>query len=106
MTLHDLTHELFEPLVGQKFKISADDRTFEFELVDVEVLPVRNRRRRSTSPPRRAPFSLFFVGEPLLSQSMYPVQHDALGAEPLKIFIVPVSQLAGGEGYEYEAVFT
>ena len=101
--LDGLTHQTFEPLIGQKFKVTAGE-TFEFELVDVEQLPVGRRSRRA-APLKRAPFSIFFVGQPLLPQAIYEFQHDALGSAPLKIFIVPVGEAQGG-GYEYEAVFT
>jgi len=103
--LDKLTYESFQPLIGQKFKVSIDEaQTFEFELTDVEALQVGRRSRRPGAPPRRQPFSLFFTGEPLLPQAMYPLQHDAFGKDPLNIFIVPVGKVEGG--YEYEAVFT
>jgi len=102
--LETLTRDSFEPLIGQKFRLSLDDaRTFDFELVDVEALPVA-RRHRSDAKPKREPFSLFFTAEPLLPQAMYLLQHDAFGKEPLKIFIVPIGKK--GSGYEYEAIFT
>lgn len=104
--LDKLTREQFEPLIGQVFTLTLPDATYPLELVDVEELPPpRRRSRRNVTPPSRAPFSLFFTGEPLLPQAMYPVQHDAFGKEPLQIFIVPVAEAEGG-GYEYEAVFT
>ena len=99
--LDKITHEMFEPLIGQKFKLTAGE-TFEFELVDVEPLPVGRRSRRAAAP-RRPSFSIFFVGKPLLPQATYPMQHDAFGSEPMNIFIVPVGQVENG--YEYEAVF-
>lgn len=104
--LETLTHEMFEPLIGQTFTLTNADQSFAFALTDVEPLPTQRRRSRQTAaPPRRAPFSLFFVGEPLLPQAMYPLQHDAFGSDPMTIFIVPVGEAEGG-GYEYEAVFT
>jgi hypothetical protein len=102
--LETLTLESFEPLIGQQFKLTlADAQQLEFKLVDVEELPT-GRRRRNAPEPRRKPFSIFFTGPSLLPQSIYPMQHDAFGAEPLTIFIVPVGEVEGG--YEYEAVFT
>ncbi|HYI11938.1 MAG TPA: hypothetical protein VEK57_22980 [Thermoanaerobaculia bacterium] len=102
--LDKVTVETFEPLIGQKFKLTLPDaQVLELELVDVEELPT-GRRRRNAPEPRRKPFSIFFTGQPLLPQAIYPLQHDALGAEPLTIFIVPVGEVEGG--YEYEAVFT
>lgn len=103
--LETLTHEKFEPLIGQKFKLTSEDRTYEFELTDVALFPAPRRRSQAAASTRRAPFSVFFVGEPLLPQAMYPLQHDAFGSEPLNVFIVPVGPVQG-RGYEYEAVFT
>lgn len=107
--LETLTRETFEPLIGEKFTLTLpDERTFDFALVDVVELPAARRagrRAAAAPPPRRVPFSIYFTAEPLLPQAMYPMQHDALGKEPLRIFIVPIGQADGG-GYEYEAVFT
>jgi len=102
--LDKLTLETFEPLIGHKFTVTLPDTDpVEFELVDVEELPT-GRTRRNAPEPRRKPFSVFFTGQPLLPQAIYPIHHDALGASPLDIFIVPVGKVEGG--YEYEAVFT
>ena len=104
--LDTVTHETFEPLIGQKFILSTPEQTeHPFELTYVEQLPVPRRRSRTPAAPRRAPFSIFFVGELLLPQAIYPMRHDSFGSEPLNIFIVPLGQAEGG-GYEYEAVFT
>ena len=94
----------FEPLIGQKFEVSAGDQTYVFELVEVEKLQTSGRRRRSAPAPAREPFSIFFIGEPLLPQATYPMKHAAFGDSPLPIFIVPLGPAEGG--YEYEAVFT
>lgn len=102
--LDKVTHETFEPLIGQRFTLSHEDQQYAFELTDVEQLPVARRRSRRATEPRRASFSLFFIGEPLLPQAIYPMRHEALGADPMSIFIVPVGEIEGG--YEYEAVFT
>lgn len=102
--LDTLTLDTFEPLIGQKFKITlSDSQVVDFELVDVEELPI-GRRRRNAPELKRKPFSLFFVGEPRLEQAMYPMAHQVFGDEPLSIFIVPVAKVEGG--FEYEAVFT
>ena len=103
--LDQLTHETFEPLIGQKFRVTLpDSNVIEMELVDVEELPTGTRRRRHTPEFKRKPFSLFFKGAERLGQSMYPMQHEVLGEEPQSIFIVPVAEVEGG--YEYEAIFT
>ena len=102
--LDKLTLETFAPLVGQKFKLTLpDSQAVDLELVYVEELPT-GRKRRNAPEPVRKPFSLFFTGEPKLPQAMYPIQHEALGADPVQIFIVPVGKVEGG--FEYEAVFT
>lgn len=104
--LETLTYEMFEPLVGQKFTLTNGEETHAFELTFVEPLPIpRRKSRKPNAPEKRAPFSIFFTGEPLLPQAMYPLQNDAFGSEPMTIFIVPVGEAEGG-GYEYEAVFT
>lgn len=102
--LEKLTHEMFEPLIGQKFQVTAPDHeSLEFELVDVEPLPTPRRRSRRAETPKRAPFSLFFVGPVLLPQAMYSFQHETFGPEPMSIFVVPVARTEAG--FEYEAVF-
>jgi len=104
--LDKLTRHSFEPLIGQKFRLSVpDSATIDLELVEVELLPAGRRSRRAGQAPRREPFSLFFTAASLLPQAMYPIQHDAFGSDPLPIFIVPIGKADGG-GYEYEAVFT
>jgi hypothetical protein len=103
--LDTVTHETFESLIGQKFTLFTPDQAqHQFELTDVEQLPIPRRRSRAAADSRRAPFSIFFIGEPLLPQAIYPIRHDALSSEPLNIFIVPLGKAEGG--YEYEAVFT
>jgi hypothetical protein len=102
--LETLTHESFEPLIGQAFKLTLPDaQVLEFKLSDVEELPI-GRRRRNAPELKRKPFSIFFIGRALLPQAIYPMHHDALGTEPLEIFIVPLGEAE--DGYEYEAVFT
>src|SRR5215218_4284386 len=93
--LDKISREDFEPLIGQKFVLTAaEGETFDFSLVDVVELPPPRSLGRGRQPVpetvRRAPFSLFFRGQPLLPQATYAIQNDALGAEPISIFIVPV----------------
>ena len=102
--LDQLTLDVFEPVIGQKFEVTLpDSEIVNFELVDVEELPT-GRRRRNAPALRRKPFSIFFLAPVLVPQSMYPIRHEVLGEEPVPIFIVPVGEADGG--YEYEAVFT
>ena len=102
--LETMTLETFEPLIGEKFKVRVSESEFDdFELIDVEELPV-GRRRRNAPALLRKPFSIFFVARTLLPQAMYPFEHAALGDGPVEIFIVPVAKTEAG--IEYEAVFT
>ena len=102
--LDQLTHESFEPLIGQTFKLTAKEQEYDFRLVDVEQLPVSGRKRRDERAPKRRPFSIFFIGAPLLPQAIYSMKHEAFGDTVLPIFIVPIGPAEGG--YQYEAVFT
>jgi Domain of unknown function (DUF6916) len=58
--------------------------------VSGQVFPAHEGRRNPHRPGR--------------IQAMYSIQHEALGADPHAIFIVPVGKVEGG--FEYEAVFT
>jgi hypothetical protein len=62
-----------------------------------------NELGTSLSDGLRAPFSVTFVGpsEPVLSQRIYVIGHEALGA--LELFLVPIGPY--GQGMRYEAVF-
>lgn len=103
--LDTFTFDMFEPLIGQKFQLTLpDSQVIDVELVDVEELPTGRKRRNAPESTRRKPFSLFFRGQPLLPQAMYPILHERIGPEPVQIFIVPVGQVEAG--YEYEAIFT
>jgi hypothetical protein len=103
--LDKVTLDNFEPLIGQKFTVTRPgEEPVDFELVDVEELPV-GRRRRNAPELKRKPFSIFFTAPLLLPQATYLMRHDLFGAEPVQIFIVPIGEVKGG-GYEYEAVFT
>ena len=101
--LENLTHEMFEPHIGETFVLTLDaSEKMDLKLVDVEELPI-GRRRRNAPELRRKPFSLFFTAALRLPQAMYPITHPVLGGTE-EIFIVPVGEVDGG--YEYEAVFT
>jgi hypothetical protein len=90
--LEALTTADFAPLLHESFRISADDQSFDAELVQVTEIP--------REPGGRAPFSLVFEGgpSPPLPQRIYRVEHDELGA--LEIFLVPIA------ADRYEAIFT
>lgn len=96
MNLEDVTLAMFEPLVGDTFALDAGAGE-PLELVLTAATPAGEQ------PGGRAPFSLAFHGprEPLLPQSIYRLEHAALGA--LEIFVVPLGQDA--DATRYEAIF-
>ena len=91
--LGTLTVADFEPLRGDRFRVSSDGATpFESELIEITEL------ERALGG--RAPFSLVFRGGPRrsLEQRIYRVEHDNLGA--LEIFLVPIA------ADRYQAIFS
>jgi hypothetical protein len=90
--LEALTTADFEPLLNDRFTISADGQAFDAELVEVTEI--------QRAPGGRVPFSLVFQGGPTppLPQRIYGVEHERLGA--IEIFLVPIA------ADRYEAVFT
>ncbi len=96
--LAELTHAVFEPLVGS---------TFQLRLNPAETLPlVLTQVRVASQTPAatlRQGFSLIF-GSALpghVPQHIYTLEHPALGA--LDLFIVPIGPNA--DGMQYQAVF-
>jgi hypothetical protein len=99
--LRSLTYETVRGYLGQNFQIRFDDgRTIDLNLEHVDLLMEKHINPRM----KRDAFSMQFRGPlaPQLSQSTYPIYHDALGG-PLHIFLVPLSRAENG--YLYEAVF-
>jgi hypothetical protein len=104
MKLSELTLETAQPLVNTVFQVTTEGGTVELTLIEVAPFDLPRRPTRGAQQPKRAPFSLFFVGpaEPALKQRMYHFRSDKVEFETL--FIVPIGRDA--EGTEYEAVFT
>ena len=103
MHLGDLTIETAKPFEGTTFTLTLPDGvTTTMKLDEVREYAMNQRRRKAT--PKRAPFSLFFLGEPamVLPQAMYTLSSEALTLT--NIFLVPLSR--DDEATEYEAVFT
>ena len=104
-SLETLTVDVFQPRVGETFRIRASpDHEIEAELVEARALGGGPSRAPSDGSQRRTPFSLSFrtsLTAPL-PQSIYEVVHDELGA--YEIFLVPVGP--DGTGMVYEAIFT
>jgi hypothetical protein len=88
-------------LVDKVFIVTADGNDYALKLF--EASPIELHARRRSQVPKRAPFSIFFLGprEPVLPQAMYSLRSDDAIFESL--FIVPLGR--DEEGAEYEAVF-
>lgn len=99
--LQSLTLETFTPRIGERFRVTAGDgKTMDVTLMEVTALDASTRSPST----QRAPFSLIFLGpvRPVWPQSIYRVDHDAIGS--VDLFLVPVGPRDGG--MQYEAVFT
>lgn len=96
--LDQLTIENFEPLVGTSFWLHENGHKVELRLTRAARVMESEAARL-----KRTAFSLFFLTPVMLPQQIYHLTHDAF-AEPLDIFLVPVSR--DGNAYTVEAVFT
>ncbi len=89
------TIEMFEGHQNSKFRMNyGDSQTAELELVSVTDVGSSERQKQ---------FSLVFLGplEAPISQGIYQVEHDKLGA--LDLFLVPIGR--DNSGVRYEAIF-
>ncbi len=86
----------FTPYLDGRFDLHTANGTVPLKLVRID-------RAGESGRPGGA-FSLLFAAPqgPWLPQSIYPVEHGALGI--MEIFLVPIGSLAGGNGYQ--AIFT
>jgi len=90
-----LEHETFSRNINTTFRISlGESDTLEAVLVTVGEHMLSTQQER---------FALVFRGpvQPLLSQAIYPFEHDEMGE--FSLFIVPLRQ--DDEGTYYEACF-
>lgn len=94
----ELTEAEFSKHADTKFRAMIDGGPVELELVQVKGYAGHPDDQQGMER-----FSLFFTGpaQPLLPQSTYSVEHDAMGA--FALFLVPIKPT--GEGSRYEAVF-
>jgi hypothetical protein len=93
-----LTEKEFSQHVGTKFRVKADDRESELELIEVKGYTSQEIEQGSMER-----FSVFFAGpgDPFLPQRVYAMEHERMGE--FELFLVPI---AGDEkNYRYEAVF-
>jgi hypothetical protein len=98
--LSTVTHREFESCVAERFRLTVEEEpTLELTLDRVEVSEVD-----PTSQESRRSFALVFCGplEPVLSQQIYCLESESLGA--LELFLVPIGP--AGDAMQYEAIFT
>lgn len=95
----ELSLDLFEPLLGQTFQISAGDSTLAAPLIEAT-----NLRETQGAGQLSRQFSLIWRGpsQVRLEQGIYTIAHPALPA--LDLFLVCIGPDA--HGMRYEAVFT
>jgi hypothetical protein len=98
MTLDQLQHSDFAPLLGQTFAVWQGGASLAFTLSSASILG--HRRTGAT----REPFAITFCGASglRLPQGIYLFQNETLGE--LEFFITQLGD--GPRGAEFEAVFT
>ena len=102
--LETFTVDMFEPRVGDKFRIAGDaPASQELTLLSAKVLGTESAKEWSKSSGRE-PFALIFVGpmESAVEQQIYRLEHDEVGN--FEIFLVPIGP--NQQGMRYEAIFT
>lgn len=99
MQIEELNEEVFKQHLNTKFYIPFDDKRVELELV--RVIGDKSSMDKVEGVER---FTLHFLGpsDLYLPQSIYHMEHDALGT--LDIFIVPIG--IQDTRYQYEAIFS
>jgi hypothetical protein len=97
LALDQLESSFFEPLLGERFRLVAEEGTLDLKLVEVSA----NERLRRDN--RRAPFALLFhaTGSEPVPQRIYRIEHAGFGA--MEIFLVPVKR--DDTGFYLEAIF-
>ena len=98
--LQDFTIELFQPRVGEPFRVIVDEKwEMPTRLSEVSVWGHEEAKTR-----QRHPFSLIFHARPdaVIPQAIYRIENANL--EPFEAFLVPIGPDEGG--MRYEAVFT
>ena len=92
-----LSKDAFSKQLNTSFKLSSQSSTTILDLKLTEVQEGRSNKQFEQ-------FSILFTGpqEPILSQSMYRLEHPTMGS--FDLFLVPLRSDEGGT--VYEAVFS
>lgn len=92
-----LTEQEFSKHVNTRFRLKTD------EPIEIELTEVKGYTGKPHEETGMERFSVFFhgPGDRYLPQSIYQLEHDAMGA--FELFIVPVAK--DERGFRYEAVF-
>ena len=92
-----LTHEQFNECLNGIFSVSSPS-------IDLELVECKQMDSHSGASASRIPFSLIFRGPmtTILPQQTYSMHNERMG--DLEIFLVPIGP--GGNGMDYEAIFT
>src|SRR5436305_68203 len=82
----------FRPHLEAVFEMKAEGGVVPLKLAKVDASGDSGRAGGA--------FSLIFIAPkgPFLPQAIYPIKHPALGV--MEIFLVPVGQTQGGNGYQ------
>jgi hypothetical protein len=94
--LEEITHQIFESIIGETINLKAGDVSFEVKVDAVNLL-------RNDSGQRRQPFFVELQADSAENhgQQMYELSHPELGV--LSLFLVPIGP--GEQGMRYEIVF-
>ena len=98
--IKDFTLELFQPHVGEIFRVIVDGRwEMVTRLSEVSIWGHEEAKTR-----QRHPFSLIFHARPdaLIPQAIYRIDNETLA--PFEAFLAPIGP--DEVGMRYEAVFT
>ncbi|MBF0621635.1 MAG: hypothetical protein HQL54_06875 [Magnetococcales bacterium] len=87
--LQQLRCATFEPLVGEMFNITIDEKVIEAELIEAKMTSKESDKERLRVV-GRLPFSLMFEtkGKAPVQQGCYDVSNDKIGT--MQILMVPV----------------
>lgn len=91
----NLTEEEFSKHLDTNFRIAGE------EPVDLTLTDVKGYSSQAHEQTGMERFSAFFHADRYLAQSVYSLEHEAMGA--FELFLVPIAK--DEKGFRYEAVF-